>query len=166
MNLGEFITWLGSEPQYIVGYFLLIPALAALMWFIAKDQGHLSPWRYVYSALIYLICIPGITAIAFNIYLFAFQRQDILSTDLFTQILPVLSMFVTLWLIRKNVEFDLIPGFDKISQLITIIFAVLFLMWLGDKVRIYSITFVPLWAIIGIFLGLILLIRYAWSRLF
>jgi len=166
MTLGEFVQWLGSAPQYIIGYFLLIPALAAMMWFIAADQGHASPWKYVYSVLIYAVCIPGITAIAFNLYLFAFQRQNIFSTDVFTQILPVLSMFLTLWLIRKNVSFALIPGFDKISQLITIIFAVLFLMWVGDKVRIYSITFVPLWMIIAIFVGMILLIRYAWSRLF
>lgn len=166
MTLGEFVQWLGSAPQYIIGYFLLIPVLAALMWFIAADQGHVSPWKYVYSVLIYAVCIPGITAIAFNLYLFAFQRQNIFSTDVFTQILPVLSMFLTLWLIRKNVGFAFIPGFDKISQLITIIFAVLFLMWLGDKVRIYSITFVPLWMILAIFVGMILLIRYAWARLF
>ncbi|MCO6459924.1 MAG: hypothetical protein J5I59_00855 [Saprospiraceae bacterium] len=166
MTLGEFITWIGSEPQYIVGYFILIPVLAALMWFIAKDQGHLSPWKYVYSVLVYAVCIPGVTAIAFNLYLFAFQRQDIFATEIFTQLLSILSMVITLLLIRKNVDFELIPGFSKISNLITIIASVLLILWLGDKVRIFSFTYVPLWMFIVMFVGLIILIRYAWAKLF
>lgn len=166
MTLGEFITWIGSEPQYIVGYFILIPVLAALMWFVSKDQGHLSPWKYIYSVLVYAVCIPGVTAIAFNLYLFAFQRQDIFATEIFTQLLPILSMVITLWLIRKNVDFELIPGFSKISNLITIIASVLLILWLGDKVHIFSFTYVPLWMFIVMFVGLIILIRYAWAKLF
>ncbi len=166
MTLGEFIDWISRDPQYIIGYFLLMPAAAALMWFIAKDEGHIKPWKYIYSIIIYAVCIPGVSAIAFNLYLFAFQRQDVFAMDIFTQIMPILSMVLTLWLIRKNVAFESIPAFDKLSQLITIIFAVLLLLWLGDKVRIYSITFVPLWMFLAIFVGLILLIRYAWSKLF
>ncbi len=165
MTLGEFITWLGSSPQYIIGYFLLMPAMAALMWFIAKDQGHLSPWKYVYTTILYAVCIPGIASVAFNIYLFAFQRQDIYATNLFVQVLPILSMLVTIWLMKQNVDFKLLPGFDRLSQLITIIFCALLIMWLADKVRIYSFTYVPLWQILLILGGLILAIRYAWQKL-
>ena len=166
MTLGEFIDWIGRDPKYIICFFLLIPVGAALMWFIAKDKGHISPWKYIYSILIYSVCIPGVSAVAFNLYLFVFQRQDVFAMDIFTQVMPILSMVLTLWLVRRNVAFESIPGFDKLSQLITIIFALLMLLWLGDRVRIYSITFVPLWMFILIFLGLILLIRYAWSKLF
>jgi len=116
--------------------------------------------------LIYAVCIPGVSAIAFNLYLFAFQRQDVFATDVLTQILPIISMVLTLWLVRKNVAFENIPGFDKISQLITIIASVLLILWLGDKVRIYTLSIVPLWVFLALFVGLILLIRYAWARLF
>ncbi len=166
MTLGEFIAWIGSAPQYIIGYFLIVPVLAALMWYIAKDEGDVDPWRYMYSVLIYAVCIPGVSAIAFNLYLFAFQRQDVFATDVLTQILPIISMVLTLWLVRKNVAFEYIPGFDKISQLITIIASVLLILWLGDKVRIYTLSIVPLWVFLALFVGLILLIRYAWARLF
>lgn len=58
MTLGEFIDWIGRDPKYIICFFLLMPVGAALMWFIAKDKGHISPWKYIYSILIYSVCIP------------------------------------------------------------------------------------------------------------
>lgn len=165
MTVREFIELLSKNPDLIIGYFTLIPLIALLMWWVAGKDGHLSPWKYVYSLLIYAVCVPGITAVAFNIYVFVFERRSIFDSDLFVQVIPVMSMFATLWLIRRNVTFNHIPGFEKISQLITIISAALLLMWLGDKVRIYSFTYVPLWQMILIFGGLILMIRYAWQRI-
>ena len=76
MTLGEFIDWIGRDPKYIICFFLLMPVGAALMWFIAKDKGHISPWKYIYSILIYSVCIPGVSAVAFNLYLFVFQRKQ------------------------------------------------------------------------------------------
>lgn len=165
MTLGEFFTWMGSSPQYIIGYFVLMPLLALLMWFVAKGQGHTSPWKYVYTTILYAVSIPGIASVAFNIYLFAFQRQNIYDANLFIQVIPILSMIITIWLMKQNVDFKYLPGFDKLSQLITIIFSALLLMWVADKVRIYSFTYVPLWQLILILGGLIMLIRYAWQKL-
>jgi hypothetical protein len=166
MTLQELFDAASAQPHFVIIYFIALPLVAAIMWWIAKDHGIESPWKYIYTALVYLACIPGILAFTFDIYMFIFQRGNILSTDINLQVLPILSMALTLWLIRKNIDFQEIPWFDNISRMITIIFSVLILMFLIDKIHIYSFTYVPLWQLLGIFVALILIVRYAWSRMF
>lgn len=166
MTLHELFDAAAARPEWVVSFFIILPVIAATMWWIAKDHGTDSPWRYVYSVLVYLTCIPGILAFSLAVYLFVFQRGDILNTDLTIQVLPILSMLLTLWLVRRNVDFKDIPWFDNISRMITIIFIAMIFMFLVDKIHIYSFTYVPLWQIVLIFVILVLLVRYAWARLF
>lgn len=166
MTLQDFFTWATNNYQLVALYFILIPVIAIILWWVAKGYGHESPWNYAYAILVYLVCIPGIFAFTLSLYIFIFQRGDVFQTNLLLQVLPVMSMVLTLWLIRRNVSFEQIPWFGNISRLITILFVAFILMFLADKIHIYSITFVPLWQIILIFIGLVLLIRYAWTKLF
>ncbi|MBP7240352.1 MAG: hypothetical protein KBA14_09005 [Saprospiraceae bacterium] len=162
MTLGEFFEWSGNNPALLLGFFFLVPFLALLALFFSKEEGHLSPWKYLYSVLIYLVAIPGIFAVTLSIYLFLFERRSIMDTNLFTQVLPIVSMLATFILIRKQVDLDLVPGFGKLSGLITIIGVLMVLMWIIDKTHIYSITFMPFWAVILILIAGFLLV---WSGL-
>ena len=162
MTLGEFFEWSGNNPALLLGFFFLVPFLALLALFFSKGEGHLSPWKYLYSVLIYLVAIPGIFAVTLSIYLFLFERRSIMDTNLFTQVLPIVSMLATFILIRKQVDLDLVPGFGKLSGLITIIAVLMVLMWIIDKTHIYSITFMPFYAVILILVVGFLLI---WSGL-
>lgn len=166
MTLQEFFDLLASNPAWILAFFILIPFTAALAGWMGKGEGYLSPWKHLYSALIYLICVPGIFAVTLSIYLFIFERRSILQTDIYTQIFPVLSMIITLLIIRRNVDLKFIPGFDKISGLIMIITATLVLMWLVDRTRVWVISFLPVWQAILIFAGLLILVKWGWGRVF
>src|SRR6187431_2417097 len=162
MTLGEFFEWTKGHPVLLLGFFILIPFIAFLALLFSKGEGHLSPWKYLYSVLIYLVAIPGIFAVTLSIYLFLFERRSIFDTNLFTQVMPIVSMLATFILIRKQVDLDLVPGFGKLSGLITIISVLMILMWIIDKTHIYSITFMPFWAVIPILVAGFLLI---WSGL-
>lgn len=166
MTLQEFFNLLGQNPQLILAFFGLIPFTAFVAGILGKGEGHIAPWSYLYSTLIYLIAIPGIFAITLNIYLFIFERRSIMNTDLYTQILPILSMVVTLLLIKKNVDLDRIPGFGKLSGLIMVILSVFAILWVIEKTRIYAITFIPFQYFILLFAGLLLVVRLGWTRLF
>ena len=100
MTLLDFFKLLGENPSYMLGYFGLIPLTALLAGLLGSGEGHISPWKYLYSALVYLVCIPGIFAFTLNIYLFLFERsqRSILGSDIFSQILPVISMILTLFI--------------------------------------------------------------------
>ena len=49
MTLQDFFNWVQSNPSYTLAYFIAIPAIALLAGIFAKEEGHLSPWKYLYS---------------------------------------------------------------------------------------------------------------------
>jgi hypothetical protein len=165
MTLGELFQRVSENPVNVVFYFTVIPFAAALAAWLGKGEGHLSPWKYLYSALIYMVCVPGIFAVTLSVYLFLFERRSIFDTNIYTQLLPVLSMIVTLLLIRKNVDFDAIPGFGRISSLVTIVLATILIMWFVDRTHIVVFSYLRIEYVLLIFVGLFLLIRTAWSRM-
>jgi len=165
MTLGEFFEWTKGQPGLMIGYFILIPLIALLAGIFSKGEGHLSPWKYLYSILIYMVAIPGIFAVTLSVYLFLFERRSIFDTNLFTQVLPVLSMIATFLIIRKQVDLDLVPGFGRISGLIIMIASVMTLMWIIDKTHIYSITFMPFYVVILILVAGFFVIRLGLRRM-
>jgi len=164
MTLREFFALLANNPELLIFFFIACPLTALLASWLGRGEGHISPWKYMYSTLVYLICIPGIFAVTLNIYLFLFERQSIFEWDIWTQILPVISMIATLLLIRKNVSFDMIPGFGKIHGLMLMIGAVLVLMWLVDRTHIIAFSYIPFYQVILGFLVLLGIGMLGWWR--
>jgi hypothetical protein len=165
MTLGEFFDAVSNNPVIILFYFIAIPLTAVLAGLLGKGEGHLSPWKYLYSTLVYLVSIPGIFAITLNIYLFLFEKRSIMDANIYTQILPVLVMILTLWIIRRNLSFDEIPGFDKLSGLMTVIVAILTLMWILEKTHIIAFTFMPFHYVLIMLAVLFVLVRIGVKRM-
>ena len=166
MTLQQLIDRLGDNPQLILIYFSALPLVAFLAGIMGRNEGHLAPWKYLYAMLVYLACIPGIFAVALNVYLFLFERQSIFQFDVYTQILPFFVMLLTLWLIRRNVSFDYIPGFGKISGLVLMIFATISVMWIVDRTRIVVFSYLRFEYVLVLFLGLLCLMMLGWRRFF
>jgi hypothetical protein len=165
MTLAEFFDWIGERPGLILSYFILIPVIALLAGLFNKGEGHLSPWKYLFSMLIYLVAIPGIFAVTLSVYMFLFERRSIMDTNMYTQVLPIFSMIVTILVIKREVDLDLVPGFDKISGLLLIIASVMTLMWIIDRTHIYSITFMPFYVVVLILIAGFVVIRLGLRRL-
>lgn len=166
MTLQEFFELLGNNPAYVLFYFGIIPIAAFLAGILGKNEGHLSPWKYLYGILIYLVCVPGLFAVVISVYQFLFGRGSILNADVLMQVLPICSMVVTLLIIRRNVDLDHIPGFDKITGLLTMILAVFAIMWFIDRTRIVVFSYLPFTQVLLIFVVLLLVIRYGWKKSF
>jgi hypothetical protein len=164
MTLKDLFQRIGENPDFLFFYFFMIPFTALLIGFFGKGEGHLSPWNYVYSALIYMVSIPGIFAVGLNIYFFLFQKGDVMQTDVYMQILPIVVLFVTVWLIRRNVDLKLIPGFGTLSGLWLMLFATMALMFFLDRTRIVVFSYLPFQYLLGLFLLLFLVIYIGWRR--
>lgn len=164
MTLGDLFLILNKNPVIVLFYFTSIPLSAFLAYMLGRDDGHLSPWKYLYTVLVYLSTVPGLFAITLSIYYFLFENRSILDTDLIIQIVPVFSMILTLWLIRLNVNFDLIPGAKKLSGLILIIFIVLSFMWIIDRMRFIVFTRMSFTTVIVIMIAMIIGLRWGWRR--
>lgn len=167
MTLRELFNLL-DDPQngaMVLSFFILVPIACLLLGFIAKNEGHLTPWKYIYAGIIYLICIPGIFAVTLDVYLFLFEKQSIMDTNIYTQILPILSMVISLLIIKSNVDLDWIPGFNKLNGLLFILGATLSFMWIIDRTRIWVISYLRFEYVLLIFILLLLIIRMGWYRM-
>ena len=73
MTLREFFQLLADNHLYVIFFFTIIPFAAWLAGLLGKGEGHLAPWKFLYSTLIYLVCVPGIFAVSLDVYLFLFE---------------------------------------------------------------------------------------------
>ena len=166
MTLGEFLNVCSEDPSLILFYFLCLPLTAFLAALFGKGEGHLSPWKYLYSVLMYLACVPGIFAITLNVYTFLFERKSVMDLNIYSQILPILVMILTLAIIRKNIKFEQIPGFDKLGGLLIVIGGVITAMWFLDKTHIVVFSYMPVYMVFVILIVMFILIRFGAKKLF
>ena len=166
MTLRDLLIYVGNHPESVVLYFAILPIAALLLAWIAGVEGRNSPWNYLYSAIIYLSAVPGIFALSLNVYIFLFERGSIMNLDVYTQLLPILSMILTLGIVRRNVDLSYVPGFGKLSGLLMLIGATIGLMWLVDRTRIYAIVSMPFSVVIWVFVVLMLVLRFGYRQTF
>lgn len=166
MTLGEIFKLLSENPAIPTVYLMGVPFVALLALYFGKGEGNKSPWTELYSFLVYAICLPGIFAVTLNAYLFLFERQSVFDANIFTQVLPLLSMIVTLWLIRKNTCFEDIPGFNKLGGLVTLISVLFILMWILEKTHIFVISFMPFHYFLILLVVLLIAIRFGWRAIY
>ena len=165
MTLQEFFDVCSNHPEFIGFYFVALPLTAFLASVFGKGEGHLSPWKYLYTFLVYSATIPGIFAVVLNVYMFLFERQSIMDSNIYTQILPIMVMFFTLWLIKRNVPFEYIPGFNKISGLVMVTFVIIAVMWLLDRTHVFAVTFLPFHYVLLMLAGLFVVARLGLKKL-
>ena len=166
MTLGELIKFLTENPYYPLFFLFAIPLGAFLANKLGKGEGHLNPWCIFYSSLIYLSVIPGVFALLLNLYHMLFEAKSIYDVNIMIQVLPIVSMFLTLYLIKQNVDFDQIPGFGKITSFVSIMAGLMVIFFILDKIRIIAFTYIP---IIWVIIMLVLIyfgIRYGTKKLF
>ena len=164
MTLGQFFDLCSTQKDIVSMYFTLLPLTAALARWLGKGEGHLTPWKYLYTFLIYGVCIPGIFSVTLSIYKFLFERGSIMDANIFTQILPVISMFLTLGLIKTNVKLDQVPGFGKLSSLMSMITIILVVMWILEKTNIWVFTYMPFFQFLLMLIVIFIVIRYLFKR--
>lgn len=166
MTLRELIQSISDNPTPLLLYFIAIPLLALLNSWISRDEGHRSPWSYVYAALLFAVCIPGIFSVALSVYNFLFERGRLLDANILVQVLPVLAMVLTIVIIKGRVSIDAIPGFDRISSLMWMIAAAFGFMYLLDRTRIIAFVYIPVQYLLLIVVGLVLVFRFSMRRFF
>ena len=138
MTTRELIQWAGQHPAVLVAALVAPPVFA---WVAGKahgqEQGKLAPWKYLYSVLVYLVCAPGMFAGVTTAYTLFFSRENLLDANVLVYFLPIVSMVATLVLIRKNVSFDDVPGFDRLSGLMVMVACSFIIALAIQKTRIF-----------------------------
>lgn len=138
MSVDQILAFLDQQAILISIYFAAIPLISLLLRVLhGKEGGGRSPWKYVYSVIIYLACVPGIVALVLTLYSVLFVRRNLLSMNIVFYFLPLVSMLLTLAIIRKSVMFDEIPGFKKLYGLFALILLSSLTVFILDRLRIF-----------------------------
>jgi len=141
VTVRELIDLAGRNPLALLGLFVALPlSVLVIRWIHGRAGGARAPWKYAYSVLVYLACVPGTGAAVLTAYTLFFTRENLLDKDLLVYVVPIVSMIVTLVLIRKIVPFENVPGFDRLSGLMTLI-AVTFVILLAIRKTFIGILF-------------------------
>ncbi len=167
LSINAMLQAAGGHPEYIIGFFVALPLLA---WTLGKVPVHGTeerpPFRYAYSTLTYLSTIPGVFSAVLVGYSLFFVHQNLLTVNTLNYFLPILSMIVTLVLIGKKVDFNQLPGFDRLAGLIVLIattFAILLFLY---KTRIFIGFFGSMSYLIPLGIFLFFLLKWSTRKLF
>ena len=102
-----------------LGAVVVLTALIGLLH--GRGNGGRAPWRYLYAFLVYAACVPGIFAAVAVVYALLFSNENLLDLNAAAYVAPIASMVLTLGLMRRNVSFDEVPGFQRLTGLMTMI---------------------------------------------
>ena len=166
MTLQDIFNQIGQNPSVVIAFFVGLPLLAFVSLLFSKDESYEKPWPHYYSGIIYMACIPGIFAITLTVYAFLFEGKSLLNVNFFVYFLPIISMIVTLLILRSRLDLDRIPGFDKLSGLLFIIATAFITLLLIQKTRIWVMFHGSVWFLVGVFVVLFLIFRVGWVKLF
>lgn len=105
-----------GQYWWIVLVLLLIPPMAAWVFSVLHrpEAGVGRTWRYVYSTLVYLACVPGMFAAVVTGYALFFTHENLLDVNVLVYLLPVASMVATLILVGRRVGFAGLPGLGRL----------------------------------------------------
>ena len=96
MTLQDLFDSMASNPTPVLIYFIMLPVTAFIISIMTKkDEGYESPWKYLYSALIYLVCLPGIFAITMCIYHLLIDGRSFLQLNVLAYFLPIFYYYRT-----------------------------------------------------------------------
>lgn len=165
MTLQDIFDSTAKNPSIIIFFFLAIPILSAVFTWIGRGESDKSPWKYIFSGLVFLAAIPGIFAGTLCVYNFLFLRANLLEVNIIVYFIPIISMILTLGIIRREVSLSALPGFDNLTGLLMMITAIIFVMFLLDRTHIIAFVSIPVQYLLGILILAFFLFRFGIKRL-
>ncbi len=121
----------------LVNLMILLPLISWGGGIVLKKVSKLTASRFL-SVLVYLAVLPGTCCILVMAYLILIARVNVLKdVDLIICAGPIFCMMVTLWAVSKVMSFDEIPGFDRLSGLITVSSVSFMLLFILSRLHIF-----------------------------
>lgn len=138
MTINDLIASLSQYTWEIAIALFTIPVVTILLAkLISKPNRSSSPYKYMYSVLVYLTSLPGVFSIIVVAYTLFFLRGNILDLNLVVSIFPIVSMLITMAIIKRSVDLKFVPGFDKLRGLYLMLTVVFILALVIAKTRIF-----------------------------
>ncbi len=164
MTIQDLIDWFSQNQNFTLGYFGGILVLSILT-ILVINQNNIKSLKYVLSAIVYAVTIPGVLAVLLMLYALLMQRTNILNVSVVTYFVPIIAMVITLIILNRKVKMRQIPGFDKLSSLIIMISIAFSIVFVLQKTYFGVLFIGGISQLFIAFIILLLILKIAWSRL-
>lgn len=165
MTLLELFDLIDRHPLPVLAYFAGLPLMAwAFSHYRSAVPLRESPLRWLYSAILYGVCMPGIiaaVALADNL-----AHGGVMQVGLYTQLLPLLSMLAVFALFRQLPGLEAIPGFRRLTGFIWLLILTAIALWLLMRTRIWIIFGGGIGTLLILMALLFLALKWAFDRVF
>ena len=163
MTLQDLIDWLATHSVYVLYYFSTILVLAVIVSAMVnrKSIDHL---KYIMSALVYAVTVPGVLALLLVLYHFLILRNSLLQVSILSYFLPIVVMALTLWILNRKVKMAKLPGFTRLSSLIVMIFISFFILFVLQRSYFGVFILGGFTQLLVVFAIILLVMKVAWAR--
>jgi len=122
MTINQIIRELEPYNIHLLIVLVLIPSVSWGYGKVASGERWAgSPFKYVYTALVYISSVPGILAAVLTCYALFIERSSLLNINIVVYFMPIISMVATLVLIKRSVDLKHIPGIDRLYGILIVI---------------------------------------------
>ena len=129
MSVNELINMASDYREWLAGFFLTVPILAFFISLAVKPISRLRVVDYFLSIIIYFSAIPGMFSSVLLFYSLFIAQHDLLDVDILIYFLPIFSMVTVFYLIGRKTDFELLPGFGRLSGLMLMLLLVCIVAW-------------------------------------
>ncbi|WP_116128250.1 hypothetical protein [Lewinella sp. IMCC34183] len=164
MTLPDFLRSAAEHPTEVVFYFALIPFAALLAGWMEREEDHLPPWNYLYSALLYLVAVPATVAVGLLVVRYVEGGPAGDTDDLVLLAVPVASFFYTAYVIHRRVALSTLPGFGHLAGLVAMVALTLLLLWGVNRMGVVPVAALKVQYTVALFLLLLIVVRSLWRR--
>lgn len=167
MSINEMIMRLSVYNLHILLIFIFIPILAFITGkIVSKKEGGRGPFKYFYSFLVFISCVPGMFSSVLTLYVLFIMRSNLLSVNVILYFLPIVSMIVTVVLLDRSVDLDMVPGFERLLGLFIVLAATFVIMFVILQLRIWIFFGGSMIALLIFMAILFLLLNWAAGKAF
>ena len=156
----------GARVPLLIGLGAVVVLTALIGVLHGRDNGGRPPWRHLYAVLVYAACAPGIFAAVTVVYALLFSGDNLLDLNAATYLAPIAAMVLTLGIMRRNVRFDEVPGFGRITGLMTMIGAVFAIALILKSLRVWLFFSASLVWFFVLVVALFVLVKWGGRLLF
>jgi hypothetical protein len=137
MTILQAINWVFSHHENVLIYFAMVPLATFVLGLFHRTSRQLNFIDFFFSILIYLSSIPGMLAAILLFYSALILRQNILNLNVIIYFLPLVSMASVYYLVSRKTSFARLPGFDRISGLMTLLALVCLIMFVLFRLHFF-----------------------------
>lgn len=164
MTIEDLLTYLTIDKTGLFLFFILLPIITILITVVSSGRSLEKPYSYVYSVLLFVVCIPGVLSVTLWVYSMFFERKAIWQLPFFVYYLPIIIMAICIYILKKKrISIRRLPWTGELYEFLVLLIITFASILIIMKLQI--INFSRLWQL-GIFAVLCFSTLYLlWKRM-